>query len=251
MGGEGSKDRNACTGKDAPGLNAYCYDAGYSQTKGTSTPDPVGEGIQAAMCRATKESEICYNKGAYDGTSGVSSGDSSFGVKSRSDGHHGGESRDTKETKKTASLVPSAYPHGVRPPQVESFAGQLLSVQREIDLVQRKYDLEKGKCSVALEEGSLRSLNERKLQIMKQIEEFGERPVDDGYLIGTVIDQYQAQDAYSISMTYKRSLRQLQGCNIWVPASGSGDKSSYEKQGDGTFLQRKPEYKREYSRGGR
>ena len=78
MGNDSSSDSNdsssssdnssQCTGPNAPGLNEMCYNAGADQTKGNTDPDPIGEGITAAICQTNDNAANCYNQGASDHT---------------------------------------------------------------------------------------------------------------------------------------------------------------------------------------
>ncbi len=60
--GSSNEGSNVCTGKDAPGLNQYCYTAGYDAGKQNTTPDPVGEGLGAIPC-LTAKANACYTEG--------------------------------------------------------------------------------------------------------------------------------------------------------------------------------------------
>jgi hypothetical protein len=70
--GSSNEGSDVCTGKDAPGLNQYCYTAGYDAGKQNTTPDPVGESFSAIPCLTNAQANACYAQGfkdCYDSTS--------------------------------------------------------------------------------------------------------------------------------------------------------------------------------------
>ena len=52
-----------CTGKNAPGLNQYCYTTGYDHSQQNTTPDAVGEALGAAPCLTNVNANNCYTHG--------------------------------------------------------------------------------------------------------------------------------------------------------------------------------------------
>ena len=65
----GSGNSGACTGRNAPGLNQYCYTTGYDHARPNSTPDAVGESLGAAPCLSNANANNCYVQGFRDGHS--------------------------------------------------------------------------------------------------------------------------------------------------------------------------------------
>ena len=70
-----------CTGKNAPGLNQYCYTAGYDAAKQNTTPDAVGEALGAAPCLTNVNANNCYTQGFKDGHSSSSNNCYTHGYK--------------------------------------------------------------------------------------------------------------------------------------------------------------------------
>lgn len=75
-----NKGSEQCTGAGAPGPNQYCYTAGRQ----SSTGDPVGDSVAAALCTRSEATRRCYGQGVVDGLDssvakylGISAGDSS------------------------------------------------------------------------------------------------------------------------------------------------------------------------------
>ena len=62
--GSSSGDSAQCYGEGAPGLNQYCYTAGYDHGKGTN--DPIGDGIGAFPCTTNEQANQCYAEGYCD-----------------------------------------------------------------------------------------------------------------------------------------------------------------------------------------
>lgn len=71
MGNSGSSgssgNSGVCTGRNAPGLNQYCYTTGYDHARPNSTPDAVGESLGAAPCLSNANANNCYTQGFQDG----------------------------------------------------------------------------------------------------------------------------------------------------------------------------------------
>ena len=63
----GSANSSVCTGKNAPGLNQYCYTTGYDHATPNTTPDAVGEALGAAPCTTNANANRCYTLGIQDG----------------------------------------------------------------------------------------------------------------------------------------------------------------------------------------
>ena len=72
--GNNSSNQNSgvCTGRNAPGLNQYCYTTGYDHARPNSTPDAVGESLGAAPCLSNVNANNCYTQGFQDGHSSSS-----------------------------------------------------------------------------------------------------------------------------------------------------------------------------------
>jgi len=70
--GSANGNSSVCTGKNAPGLNQYCYTTGYDASKPNSTPDAVGEALGAAPCLTNVNANNCYTQGFRDGHSNSS-----------------------------------------------------------------------------------------------------------------------------------------------------------------------------------
>ncbi len=62
-----SRDSNKCYGKGASGLNEHCYRTGYDHTKTNTSPDAIGEAIDAFPCTTNNNANRCYGKGIVDG----------------------------------------------------------------------------------------------------------------------------------------------------------------------------------------
>ena len=82
----GSGNSGACTGRNAPGLNQYCYTTGYDHARPNSTPDAVGESLGAAPCLSNANANNCYMQGFQDGR-GSSSANHATSYKSHSQTH--------------------------------------------------------------------------------------------------------------------------------------------------------------------
>jgi len=54
------------SGSDNPGLSTHCYSIGYEHGSMSTDPDPIGDGIAAAPCTLTKETNDAYAKGYVD-----------------------------------------------------------------------------------------------------------------------------------------------------------------------------------------
>ena len=92
---EGSK---VCTGKNAPGLNQYCYTAGHDAGKQNSHPDPVGESLSAIPCLTNAQANACYAQGFKDSHNSSSedlrnTSDSSYDHAKACRGNKGGSRR--------------------------------------------------------------------------------------------------------------------------------------------------------------
>ena len=77
MGNSSSNENsNVCTGKNAPGLNQYCYTTGHDHASSSSSPDILGDALSALPCTTNTNANKCYAKGfkdAHDHASGNSS----------------------------------------------------------------------------------------------------------------------------------------------------------------------------------
>lgn len=62
MGNEGSRDDS----NDNPGLNEHCYNVGFDHATST-TPDPIGDGIDAFPCTTNENANASYGQGYVDG----------------------------------------------------------------------------------------------------------------------------------------------------------------------------------------
>ena len=118
MGNNGSSNNNSsvCTGRNAPGLNQYCYTTGYDHASPNSTPDAVGEALGAAPCLTNANANNCYAQGFQDGHSGQSSSSAQqnkyTGTLSNGDRYNGGKLVAFRASNGTSYTVRRPGPRG-------------------------------------------------------------------------------------------------------------------------------------------